>query len=202
MVWLREKIENILRLAEENQEKARQVIADSKVVECWKEIGAEINLIGSLKMGLLMKHRDIDFHIYTPELKISDSFRAIVRLAENPRIKRIEYANLLGEEDSCLEWHAWYEDSEAHLWQIDMMHIVRGSLYDGYFEGLADRIAAVLTPRQKEIILRLKWQTPDDVKVSGIEYYMAVIRDNVFTYDEFVKWRQMHPQEGIVSWRP
>lgn len=195
-------MEDILRLAEKNQEKARQVIAESRVVECWEGIGAKINLIGSLKMGLLMKHRDIDFHIYTPELKLADSFLAIARLAENPRIKRIEYANLLNEEDSCLEWHAWYEDNEGELWQIDMMHIVKGSAYDGYFEDMAARIAAALTPEQKETILRLKWQTPDDVKIPGIEYYMAVMRDNVRTYDEFIKWHQTHPQNGIVTWRP
>ncbi|MBS4773226.1 MAG: phosphoglycerate mutase family protein [Proteobacteria bacterium] len=195
-------MEDILRLAEENQEKARLVIAGSGVIECWEEIGAEVNLIGSLKMGLLMKHRDIDFHIYTPELKLADSFRAIARLADKPRIKRIEYANLLDEEDSCLEWHAWYEDYDGQLWQIDMMHIVKGSTYDGYFEDMAARIVAALTPELKETILRLKWQTPDDVKIPGIEYYMAVMRDNVRTYDEFIKWRQTHPQNGIVTWRP
>ena len=34
-----------------------------------------------------MTHRDIDFHIYTSPLELSDSFRAMAKLAENPSIK-------------------------------------------------------------------------------------------------------------------
>ena len=54
-----------------------------------EEVDAEINLVGSLRTGLLMKHRDIDFHIYSSPLNLADSFLAMARLAENPSIKRI-----------------------------------------------------------------------------------------------------------------
>jgi hypothetical protein len=193
--------EYILQLAENNQRQARRVIAQSRVVEAWQSIGAEVNLIGSLKMGLLMTHRDIDFHIYTPRLKIGDSFRAVSLLAENPDILRVEFANLLEQEDQCLEWHAWYQDENGDSWQLDMMHIVRGSKYDGYFENMAEKIMAEMTPRQKEIILRLKFETPADLKIPGIEYYMAVLRGGVCNYGEFSSWRRNRLQQGIVEWK-
>lgn len=195
-------MEDILQLAEDNQQRARQVLADSRAAACWQSIGAEVNLVGSLKMGLLMKHLDIDMHVYTSELHVADSFKAMSMLAENPRIIRIEYQNLLAEEDACLEWHAWYKDCRGDVWQLDMMHIVRGSRYDGYFEDVAERISRVLTPRQREIILRLKYDTPDDVKIMGIEYYLAVIRDGVSDYTQFEKWRATNPPVGIVNWKP
>lgn len=193
----------LLALATIAQERARKVIADSKVVECWQGIGADVNLIGSLKMGLLMKHRDIDFHIYTKDFSIAESFRAMQQLAQNPNIKRIEYANLLNDEDSCLEWHAWFDAGDGGaLWQLDMMHIVKGSRYDGYFEGLAERIGKKMTMEQKVTILRLKNQTPEDMKIPGIEYYMAVLRDSISDFQSFLQWRQDNPQTGIVRWHP
>lgn len=193
---------DILKLAEENQKKARRVIADSKVIEAWQSIGAEINQVGSMAMGLLMKHRDIDFHIYTDKLNIADSFAAIAKLAENPRIKKVTYDNLLEAEDCCLEWHAWYEDEEENLWQIDMMHIVKGSEFEGYFEHIAERIKTVITPEQKETVLRLKYETPEDMKIAGIEYYKAVLRDDVQTFEEFMTWREENPLQGIEKWVP
>lgn len=192
----------ITELALQNQQKARKVIADSKVVEIWQSSGAKINLVGSLRTGLLMKHRDIDFHIYSPKLEIPDSFKAMTKLAENPRIKKIEYANLLDDADTCLEWHAWYEDDEKQLWQLDMMHIVKGSTYDGYFENVADRIAAIITQEQRDTVLELKYLTPDDVKIAGIVYYLAVMRDGIKNYNEFMEWREHTETNGIIEWCP
>lgn len=81
-----ETTEKILKLAAENRQQAFRVIEQSNVIGCWQSVGARINLIGSLKTGLLMKHRDIDFHVYTSRLNVDESFRAMTRLAENPRI--------------------------------------------------------------------------------------------------------------------
>ncbi len=194
--------EDITDLAGKNQLKAKQVIKDCKIIEAWQSIGAEINLVGSLRMGLLITHRDIDFHIYTPRLDIAESFNAMAQIAQSPGIEKIVYGNLLAEEDACLEWHAWYRDNEENLWQIDMMHIRRGSEYDGFFEKQAERICAVMTPAQKETILRLKYETPAEEKIGGIEYYMAVIRDGVKNWKEFSLWRKKNPQTGIIRWLP
>ena len=55
---------------------------------------------------------------------------------------------------------AWFQDPDNELWQIDMIHIVKGSRYDGYFEKMAERITAVLTDETRQAILKLKYETP------------------------------------------
>ena len=56
-------MEKIRKLARENQRKAREIIAELDIEGAWKTIRAEPRLVGSLRMGLLTKHRDIDVHI-------------------------------------------------------------------------------------------------------------------------------------------
>ena len=195
-------MEHLLELAKRNQDRAWEVIRQTDIINIWKSVGAEINLVGSLNMGLLMKHKDIDFHIYTSPFRISDSFQAMARLAENPLIKRIEYGNSLDTEERCVEWHAWFQDPDNELWQIDMIHIVKGSRYDGYFEKMAERITAVLTDETRQAILKLKYETPDTVKIMGVEYYQAVIQDGVRTYAELEDWKKQHPVTGVIEWIP
>jgi hypothetical protein len=193
---------DILELAKRNQQKAWEIIEDTRIVRIWEGIGAKVNLVGSLRTGLLMKHRDIDFHIYTSPLDLSVSFRAMAELAENTSVKKIEYTNLLHTAEACIEWHAWYKDMEGELWQMDMIHIQEGSRYDGYFERVAERISAVLTDEMRLAILKLKYETPDTEKIMGVEYYQAVIQDGVRSYPEFEEWRRLHPAVGVVEWVP
>ena len=150
-----------------------------------------------------MKHPDIDLHVYSPApLRVEDSFAAMARIAAKPGIRRVEYANLLDEEDCCLEWHAQYEDRDGRRWQIDLIHMAEDSPWAGYFERVADRIAAVLTPETRGAILRLKYETPDGEKIPGIAYYRAVLAEGVRSYAEFAAWLREHPVEGIVEWMP
>ena len=193
---------NIFELAKRNQQKAWEIIEDTRIVRIWEGIGAKVNLVGSLRTGLLVKHRDIDFHIYTSPLDLSASFRAMAELAENTSVKKIEYTNLLHTAEACIEWHAWYQDMEGELWQMDMIHIQEGSRYDGYFERVAERISAVLTDEMRLAILKLKYETPDTEKIMGVEYYQAVIQDGVRSYPEFEEWRRLHPAVGVVEWVP
>ena len=182
-------MDTIERIARRNRLRAEEVIRDSRLAEIWRSVGAEVRQVGSLRSGLLMKHRDIDFHIYSSPLRLEESFAAMAQLAADPAVGRIECRNLLATDEACVEWH-------------DMIHIVRGSRYDGYFERVADRIAAALTPVTRRAILQLKYDTPDEVKIAGIEYYVAVLRDGVRTYDAFAEWRRTHPLTGIVEWMP
>lgn len=193
---------NILELAKRNQQKAWEIIEDTRIVRIWEGMGAKVNLVGSLRTGLLMKHRDIDFHIYTSPLDLSASFRVMAELAENTSVKKIEYTNLLHTVEACIEWHAWYKDMEGELWQMDMIHIQEGSRYDGYFERVAERISAVLTDEMRLAILKLKYETPDTEKIMGVEYYQAVIQDGVRSYPEFEEWRRLHPVVDVVEWMP
>ena len=177
---------DILDLARRNQQKAWKIIEDTKIIPAWESVGARVNLVGSLNTGLLMKHLDIDFLIYTPQFSLSDSFQAIVKLTENKSFMKMKHKNLLDNE----------------LWQIDMIHILEGSRYDGYFEKFAERLSAVLTEETKYAILKLKYETPESEKIMGVEYYVAVIRDGIRSYEEFMEWRIQHPVTGVMTWMP
>jgi predicted nucleotidyltransferase len=195
-------MENILQSANQIQKKAWSIIEETGVVNHWTSIGATINLVGSLKTGLMINNRDIDFHIYTNPVKLSDSFSVISRIAENKRIKTISYTNLIEAEDKCIEWHAFYDDQDRNSWQIDMIHILIGSPYVNYFENVAERISSVLTDETREAILRIKNAIPIDKKVMSIQIYQAVIEGGVRSLKAFWKWKEQNPNDGIVTWVP
>lgn len=193
---------SIISKAESMQKKAWGVIEDSSIIEIWSSIGATINLVGSLKMGLLINNRDIDFHIYTDPFTLDGSFSAMSQLAQNNRIKNISYTNLLDADDKCIEWHAFYEKSDSETWQIDMIHILKESPYTGHFEKVAERISHALTDETREAILNIKNAVPDDRKVMGIQVYRAAIEDGIRTFDEFSRWEKNNGVESIVDWMP
>lgn len=186
--------------AQKNEPHAHAVIRKSGIIPAWKNIGAEINLVGSLKIGTLGKHSDIDFHTYTPELDIRQSFAVMAQIAQNPQARRIEFVNLADTEECCFEWHIWFDDNNGTLWQIDIIQIKRGTKYDGYFEKQAEEIKAAMSEEMRQTIIRLKFETPDNFKIAGIEYYKAVIQDGITIFDDFLKWRKSHNFEGIITW--
>lgn len=195
-------MQQILQQAEINQQKAWNIIEETHIIDLWKSIGAEIHLVGSLKSGLLMKHLDIDFHIYSDPINIQESFSVIAKLAENPAIKHLEYTNLLDTQEECIEWHAQYQDTDNRLWQLDMIHFRKGSFYEGYVEKVTDRIISVLTPQTREAILQLKYDIPDTEKVMGIEIYRAVLEGGIANYTDFIEWRKRHSFDGVLEWMP
>lgn len=195
-------MEKILEIAARNQKRAWEIIEETDIVNIWKSIGARPNLVGSLKTGLLMKKKDIDFHIYSDPLTVADSFLAMSRIAQNPAVTHIEYGNLIDTEEKCIEWHLLYKDEDNSIWKMDMIHILSGSFYDGYMENVASRILDVLTVETKETILRLKYETPDTEQIMGIEYYKAVLGDGIRSYKDFIEWRENNPAMGVVHWVP
>ena len=184
------------------QKEAWSVIEKTDIIKHWTSIGATINLVGSLKTNLLINNRDIDFHIYTNPFKLSDSFLAVSRLAENKFIKAINYTNLLEAEDKCIEWHATYEDQNGDSWQIDMIHILNESPYAGYFENVAKRISMVLTQETLEAILRIKSEIPDDRKIASIQVYRAVIEGGIRNIGGFWSWEKQNADDSIITWVP
>jgi hypothetical protein len=184
------------------QEQAFEIIADTRIVQIWEDIGATINLVGSLKMGLAATNPDIDFHIYTDPFKLEDSFRAVANLAQDKHIKAITYGNLLEEEDRCVEWHATYRDDNGQDWQIDMIHILPDSAYAGFFERVAERINQVLTDDLRAAILKIKLAIPANEKVMGIRIYRAVIEGGARDLAGFRDWQAGHTLLGIEKWMP
>ena len=192
----------LLIKSEDMQRRAWDIIRRLRLMEIWADAGAEAHVVGSLAMGLMMTHRDIDLHVYSPPLTVEGSFAAMARLAEDAAVKKIECLNLLDTDEACIEWHAWYDDGQGGEWQIDIIHILKGSRYDGYFERMAERIKAALTDDTRLAILRLKAGTPENEHVMGVEYYQAVLRDGVRTMPDFMRWRTEHPVTGVLEWMP
>ena len=192
----------ILDLSGSNQQRAWNIIRRLDIMKIWADAGAEAHVVGSLAMGLMMTHRDIDIHVYSSPLTVEGSFAAMAKLAVNAAIKKIECRNLLDTDEACIEWHAGYDDGDGGPWQIDIIHILKGSRYDGFFERMAERIKAALTDETRLAILRLKAETPEDVHIMGVEYYQTVLRGGVRTLADFIRWRQEHPVTGIVEWMP
>ena len=194
---------NIIDISLNNQKKAFSIIKELDIENAFKSIGARISLVGSLKMGLLMKNKDIDFHVYTSSLDIEKSFLAVSKIAKNKKIEKVTYTNLIDTDEHCIEWHLFYRDDynadNIEIWQIDIIHILEGSYYDGYFEKAADDVMNMITEEKRNIILKLKYETPDNIKIMGIEYYKAVLKDNVQTYEEFIKWRDKQSYNGIIE---
>lgn len=193
---------DIVELAEQNQQSAWKLLDETGIIPAWERIGATVHLVGSLKSGLLMKSRDIDLHIYTSQLDITESFSVMQELAERLKLKEIQYKNLVHTEEECIEWHALYEDQELHTWKFDLIHIRKGSKYDGVVEKVTDAIAKLLTPGLRETILRIKYEVPDGIMIPGIEIYHAVFTGGVRSYEELERWRWEHPLTNSLDWLP
>ena len=193
---------DILNASKCIQQRAWNIIKQTEIIEKWANIGAETHIVGSLAMGLMMKHRDIDMHVYSSTLSIKNGFDVMAHIAETDNIKKIEYHNLTNTDEACIEWHAWYDDEYGQTWQIDIINILKGSRYDGYFERMASRIKETLTDENRLAILRLKAETPDNEHIMGVEYYQAVLRDGVKTMHDFIHWRKKHTVNGILEWMP
>lgn len=192
----------IIELSQINQKRARVLLDKIHIIDTLTEHNIEAHIVGSLAMGLLINHLDIDIHAYSEEVTLKNSFAVMAKIAENKSVIKIECRNMLHTDERCVEWHVWVNDDNDETWQIDLIHIVKGSRYDGYFERMAERIKGNLTDETRTAILRLKYETPNNEHIMGIEYYQAVLRDGIRTMDEFNKWRKQHKPEGIIEWIP
>ena len=193
--------QEILDLASANQEEAKKVLEKSGIAKVWEQNGCRVNLVGSLRMGLLASHKDIDLHVYSKGITEESSFAIVAQIARLPDVTEIKCVNGLHSEEHCMAWHILYK-YEDNIWQIDIIHIEEGTEYDGYFERMADRIVEVMTPCQKETILRLKFETPPGKDYHGVEYYEAVIADGTSNMAEFEEWVNDHRKRPSYYWIP
>ena len=184
---------DILELARHNQQTAWKILEHTGIIPAGGRIGATVHLLGSLKSGLLAKSRDIDLHIYTDRLDIAESFSVMQNLAERLSLKEVHYKNLIQTEEECIEWHALYEDEDRNAWKFDMIHIRKGSKYDGVVEKVTAAIVNRLIPEIKQTILQIKFDMPDSVMIPGIEIYQAVFVGGVRHYEQLEQWRKNNP---------
>ena len=71
-------------MARATQAEARDIVAELDIEGHWRRAGAVVHAVGSFRTGLLVRHRDIDFHVYTPTLDHDLSFRVMAALASSP----------------------------------------------------------------------------------------------------------------------
>ncbi len=192
----------IRQLAEANGRRAHEVLQQSGIADIWRDAGCRVNLIGSLKMGLLMTHRDIDLHVYSKDITEQSSFAIAAKIAADPRVSEIKCINGLHTDEHCVAWHVTFNANDGHAWQFDIIHIEEGSQYDGFFEGMAERIIEVMSPEQRDIILRLKYETPADCDYHGVEYYEAVIAHGIATLADLHTWISTHRRNPPHYWMP
>ena len=67
--------ERLIEIAQINQHRAHEIIQELNLIPLWASINVEAHLVGSLRMGLLMKHLDIDLHLYSDPVSLADDFR-------------------------------------------------------------------------------------------------------------------------------
>ena len=193
--------EEIFNLSFANQERAKRVLMNSDIANVWEQNGCRVNLIGSLRMGLLASHKDIDLHVYSKGITEESSFAIAAQIAKLPDVIEIKCINGLHTDEHCIAWHIFYK-YEDDIWQIDVIHIEEGTKYDGFFEQMADRISEVMTTDQKETILRLKFETLSDKDYHGVEYYEAVIADGISNMVELEEWVIEHRKKPMYYWIP
>lgn len=189
-------------LALANQRKAREVLKESGIAEIWEDAGCRVNIVGSLRMGLLASHRDIDLHVYSSGITAESSFAIVAKIAKNPKVAEIRCITGLHTDEHCMAWHVFYKAEDGETWQFDIIHIEDGTEFDGFFEKMADRIVEVITLQQREAILRLKFETPQGKDYHGVEYYEAVIADGINTMPDFEHWVIDHRKKSPYYWVP
>jgi len=182
--------------------RAHEVLETSRIKEVLEEAGAEVRLVGSLRMGLIAKHRDIDLHMYSSGITEESSFAIAAKLAKIHKIVEIKCINGLHTDEHCVAWHLKYQMRDDEIWQFDIIHIEKDSQYDGYFEEMAERIKARLTPELKEAILKMKYETPDDEEIHGVEYYEAAIADGIRNLNDLREWIKAHRSKPFCYWMP
>jgi len=193
---------NYFELSQSATKRANEVLEASGIKTTWQQAGAEVRLVGSLRMGLIAKHRDIDLHVYSSDITEEYSFAVAAQMAKNPNIIEIKCLNGLHTDEHCIAWHLQYKMEDNEIWQIDIIHIEKGTQYDGYFEEMADRIVAKLTPETRDRILEMKYNTPDSEEIHGVEYYEAVISDGVKNLQELREWVKARRAKPAYYWMP
>lgn len=213
---------DVLERAETDRQKALKIAEKCGIVAAWEGIGATVSLVGSVRIGVFTTaHRDVDFHLYTDKIDVERSFSALGKIAATPGVYRVDYSNFLETEERCLQWRVWFADanddsnenadnngetvSRRDDWAIDLVQIEKNSRYDGYFERVADRIAAVLTSETRRAILEIKTNLADRLdaeKITGVEIYRAVLDGGVRDVATFLAWRAQNPVDGVLEWSP
>lgn len=190
------------RRAWEMRASAERFLRASGLLEAWESIGAGIRCVGSFRTGLMMRDRDIDLHVYTETLDAAAALKALQPILTSPATMKFTYVNGADSGEHCLEWHLETAADDGEIWTVDIIQILAGSTFDGFFEDTAEAIIDAMTPESRRRILELKAAEPAGSEICGIEFCKAVLTDHVTTWDEFIRRRESGPSADLLSWRP
>ncbi|MBD5185804.1 MAG: phosphoglycerate mutase family protein [Bacteroidales bacterium] len=196
------QIQEIKAIAEAKQKAANHVLETSGIRDVWQQAGCRVNIVGSLRMNLLVTHNDIDLHVYSRGITEESTFAIAAKMSAISGVVDITSINGLHTDEHCMAWHVHYKANDGTVWKFDIIHIEEGTEYDGFFERMADRITEVATPEQKETIMRLKFETPESEVIHGVEYYEAVIADGITNLDQLRRWISNHRAAAPYYWIP
>ena len=192
----------VLRKSWELSRRAERVLRGSGMLEVWESLGAKIRSVGSFRTDLMMKDRDIDLHVYTETLDPERVRKAVTPLLASGKVRKLAYADNSGTDEHCLEWHWLLSDSRGEIWTFDVIQILAGSAFDGFFEDASEALLDVLTPETRKKILELKAAEPEGSGICGMEFCRAVLEGHVAGWEEFLAWRRSVPPETLLDWRP
>jgi len=192
----------VLRKSWELGRRAERVLRESGMLEIWESLGAKIRSVGSFRTDLMMKDRDIDLHVYTGTPDPEQVWKAVTPLLASGKVRKLAYADNSHTDEHCLEWHWLLSGSCGENWTFDVIQILAGSAFDGFFEDVAEALLDVLTPESRRKILELKAAEPEGSNICGMEFCRAVLEGHVAGWEEFLAWRRSVPPETLPDWRP
>lgn len=184
----------LLRQQDALQAEARSVEVDLRVEELLGPVG-EVFRVGSAALGLMV-WRDLDLTVVCTELAVEPVAAIGARLAEHPRVRRVEFRNDTGHWNTDprypdgLYLGVGYRSPTGIDWKLDI-----------WFVDEPDRqpdpahvrwIPEQLTPEIRAAILNIKsaWAPRPEYgeSVKSFDIYTAVLKDGVRTREEFQAW--------------
>ena len=163
------------------QAEARHIAEELDIGGHWRRAGAVVNAVGSFRTNLLVRHRDIDFHVYTPVLDHDLSFRVMAALARSPHLNSLHFVDGSRTKERCLEWHGIWQRPGGAPWQIDIIHMESGSTFDGFSNALPTVFAGAWTtergtPSSASNMRRRKTRASTGWNITGLSWKGACAR--------------------------
>ena len=131
---------SVVMMSRHMQQEATQLLRGLSLLQNWEGIGCEAHVVGSLAMELMLRRRNINVCVYSDAVSVEQSADGIAQLSSSLGIGKVSYENLLHTERQCIIWHVPYRDVSGDDWTFDMVHMVRGSAYDGYLRSVAQGV--------------------------------------------------------------
>ena len=192
----------LVRRQDDLQAEAADIEADLQLVSLLSRAGEPFR-VGSAAYGLMVL-RDLDVTVVCTKLALQPITDIGARLAEHPRVWRVEFRNDTGQWNTAARYPdglylgVGYRSPAGNAWKLDIWFVDEPARQPDLAH--LSSIPSQLTPPTREAILRIKttWASrPEYGKtVRSFDIYTAVLNDGVRTGDEFEEWLARRTQPG------